>query len=438
MSSGYQLSDMVYSKKIFWKDSYYDWRKTIQNTPMPSQTYATVWSISDESKYMVKMPGGDLLELPLPSGTDLTVGDKVKLDAENLDYKGKVSERSTRRNPLGTVNQDLGEYVAVEIKGTTQKIWNPHQESVEPGDVVEIGDANTIIDSYSDLDISSSPFTPNNKALINSFKDEAVEDKEDILSFDDFGGLTRQQREFRERVELFLRKEDALDAVGTEPRMGALFYGLPGTGKTHFARILSDSLAAQFYRIRGPEIMSKGVGDTERLIRDLFDDAEDESPSIIFFDEIDSIAVERSEEGTRDFSQRIVAQLLAVIDGFDGAQENVFLIAATNQREEIDDALLRPGRFDWEVCFPTPDEDHRKEIFQTLQTDYQVSDDVTEEAIEKIISKTDGWTGADLRALLNEAGILCVSDGRKEIRTRHLLKAYERKDLQHSAGIDRR
>lgn len=403
---------------------------------MTPQLHATVWAIPGGGEYTVQLPGGNFLDITPPTGTDLDIGDRVKLDADDLSFVGTASTASTRRNDLGTVKRELGDYALVEVNNITQKIWNPNQVPIESGDVVEIGDANTIIDSYSDVDLSSTPFGPDNESLIKSFKEATAEEKdeEDVLSFDDFGGMTLQQDQFRERARLFLQEDDALDEVGTEPRMGALFYGPPGTGKTHFARILSDSLSAQFYRIRGPEIVSKGVGDTERLIRDIFDDAEEESPSIIFFDEIDSIAVERGDEGTRDFSQRIVAQLLAVIDGFDGAQENVFLIAATNQREEIDNALLRPGRFDWEVHFPAPDKEHREEIFQTLRHEYKLSDDVSDEVIGEIMKKTDGWTGADLRAMLNEAGILCVSDDRDEIRDRDLLKAYERKSLQDNSG----
>lgn len=403
---------------------------------MTPQLHATVWAIPGGGEYTVQLPGGNFLDITPPTGSDFDIGDRIKLDADDLSFVGTASTASTRRNDLGTVKRELGNYALVEINNTTQKIWNPNQVPIKSGDVVEIGDANTIIDSYSDVDLSSTPFGPDNDSLIQSFKEATAEEKdeEDVLSFDDFGGMTLQQNQFRERARLFLREDDALDEVGTEPRMGALFYGPPGTGKTHFARILSDSLSAQFYRIRGPEIVSKGVGDTERLIRDIFDDAEKESPSIIFFDEIDSIAVERGDEGTRDFSQRIVAQLLAVIDGFDGAQENVFLIAATNQREEIDNALLRPGRFDWEVHFPAPDKEHREEIFQTLQHEYKISDDVSDEVIGEIMKKTDGWTGADLRAMLNEAGILCVSDDRDEIRDRDVLKAYERKSLQDNSG----
>ena len=395
---------------------------------MAALIHATVWSVSSEEQYTVKIPGGNFIDIS--TSTDLNIGDAVKLDSESLSFEGIANSTYTRRNDFGTVKEDLGNHVLVEINSVPQKIWNPNNMSVEPGNAVEIGQADTIINVYPDIDLSLSPFGPDNAAMISSFKendqDDEDEDEEEILTFNDFGGMTVAQNQFRERVELFLKASEALDEVGTEPRMGALFYGPPGTGKTHFARILSNSLNAMFYRIRGPEIVSKGVGDTEKLIREIFDDAEKNSPSIIFFDEIDSIAIDRGSGETRDFSQRIVAQLLSVIDGYDRAEENVFVIAATNQIDEIDEALLRPGRFDWKVHFPMPNDEHRREIFQTLQEDYDISDTVTEENIDQILIRTDGWTGAKLRALLNEAGILCVKAERDEIRHADLMKAYER------------
>lgn len=404
---------------------------------MVAYIHAIVWNQQQDDGYTVKTPDGNFYDLYLD--IDLNIGDAIRLDPEDLSYIGNASSNSTRRNDLGTVKEELdSDFAFVEISGHTQKVWNPNQIAVQPGDVVEIGAAGTIIDNYPDTDISFSLFDRDIDALISSFKEgkedeneNEDEDEEDNLTFDDFGGMTRAQREFRERVQLFLTESDKIEEIGTELRMGALFYGPPGTGKSHFARILSDSLNAQFYRVRGPEIVSKGVGDTEELIREIFDDAEKESPAIIFFDEIDSIAMDRgSSSGSNDFSERIVAQLLSVIDGFDKAEENVFVIAATNQKDEIDEALLREGRFDWKVHFPRPDEKARGEIFQALEDDYVLSDSVSEEDKDKIIAQTEGWTGAKLRALLNEAGLLAVGEGRDEIRYTDIVMSFERVQFQ--------
>jgi transitional endoplasmic reticulum ATPase len=399
---------------------------------MSTLQYATIREVLDSGQYTVELANGVLFDTPLKA--ELDVGDVVKLN-EDSQFVEMAELDSIGRTELGTAKKNLDDAVLVEINGITQKVRNPKGIDVERGDAIEISSGGIIIDVLPGVDPSLSLFGQDNESLIESFKggNSGQRDRGE-LSFDDFGGMTTQQDQFRERVELFLEESDTLSAVGTEPRMGAIFHGPPGTGKTHFARILSQSLNATFYRIRGPEIVSKGVGDTERLIREIFDDAQDESPSIIFFDEIDSIAVDRGGDGTRDFSQRIVAQLLAVLDGFDGAQENVFVIAATNQLEEIDDALLRPGRFDWGVHFPAPNDEHRREIFATLREGYSISDSVSSEDINKVLSKTEGWTGAQLQALLNEAGILCVADEREEIHLTDLLKAYERITLQKDGG----
>ncbi|WP_081661623.1 ATP-binding protein [Halopiger djelfimassiliensis] len=393
---------------------------------MSALVHATVWENLGNGQYTVKVSNGSIFQIS--ASTALNEGDSVKIDSESLRFEGMANSAPSTRNEFGTVKKDLGDSVLVEISGVTQSVWNPNDISVKRGDAVEISDTGIVSDVFPDVDPSLSIFERDNDSLIRSFKKDKPEDKddEDILSFSDFGGMTIQQNQFRERVELFLEDAEALREIGTEPRMGALFYGPPGTGKTHFAQILSDSLEAQFYRIRGPEIVSKGIGDTEKLIRDIFDDAADESPSIIFFDEIDSIAGDRGDSETRDFSQRIVAQLLSIIDGFDRARENVFVIAATNQIDEIDEALRRSGRFDWEVHFPEPDSEQRRQIFESLQEEYKISESVSEDNINQVISRTEGWTGAKLRKLLNEAGVLCVNEEYDEIRHSHLLKAHER------------
>lgn len=393
---------------------------------MAALVHATIWEILGDGQYTVKVPNGNIFQIS--SDRRLNEGDSVKIDSESLDFEGMASSAPSTRNEFGTVKKDLGDSVLVDISGVTQNVWNPNGISVNRGDAVEISDTGIVSDVYPDVDPSLSLFERDNESLIKSFKESKPEHKDDdeILTFSDFGGMTIQQNQFRERVELFLEDAEALREVGTEPRMGALFYGPPGTGKTHFAQILSDSLKAQFYRIRGPEIVSKGIGDTEKLIRDIFDDAADESPSIIFFDEIDSIAGDRGGSETRDFSQRIVAQLLSIIDGFDRARENVFVIAATNQIDEIDEALRRSGRFDWEVHFPEPNSEQRRQIFESLQEEYAISDSVSADNVNQLMGRTEGWTGAKLRKLLNEAGALCVNEGYDEIRHSHLLKAHER------------
>ncbi|EMA10270.1 adenosinetriphosphatase [Haloarcula marismortui ATCC 33800] len=208
--------------------------------------------------------------------------------------------------------------------------------------------------------------------------------------------------------------------------MGAIFYGEPGTGKTHFARILAAETDATFYRIRGPEIVTKWVGETEEIIRGLFEDAADNSPSIMFFDELDSLGSERGGGANQQFGNRVVAQLLSLMDGFDQSDEGILVIASTNRLDDIDDALLRSGRFDWKIKFPLPDYEGRVEIFDSLINNYEVSQDVDSQQIARI---TEGWSGAEIDGLLDEAGLIAVDKNRRdsnEIRLVDILESYER------------
>lgn len=165
-----------------------------------------------------------------------------------------------------------------------------------------------------------------------------------------------------------------MKAIGAKPVKGVLFTGAPGTGKTHLARIIADVSGAVFYQVSGPSIVSKWVGDSEETLRRLFEDAAKRECAIIFFDEIDSIAARRSSDSNGE-SKRVVAQLLTLLDGFK-PDSNVIVIAATNRVEDIDEALLRPGRFDWEIAFDLPTERDRLEILKMKAGELQVGDEL--------------------------------------------------------------
>ena len=219
-------------------------------------------------------------------------------------------------------------------------------------------------------------------------------------TYEDIGGLEEEIRRIREMVELPLRHPEIFQRLGIDPPKGVLLHGPPGCGKTLLARAVANESDANFYAINGPEIMSKFYGESEARMRKMFEDAEKNAPSILFIDEIDAIAPKRGEV-TGEVERRVVAQLLASMDGLKG-RGNVIVIGATNRPEAIDSALRRPGRFDREIEIGIPDRDGRLEIVQIHTRGMPLSDDVDLNSISEI---THGYTGADLEALSREAAM---------------------------------
>ncbi len=219
-------------------------------------------------------------------------------------------------------------------------------------------------------------------------------------TYEDIGGLDEAIRRIREMVELPLRHPEIFQRLGIDPPKGVLLHGPPGCGKTLLARAVANESDANFYAINGPEIMSKFYGESEARLRKTFEEAERNAPSIIFIDEIDAIAPKRSEV-TGEVERRVVAQLLALMDGLKG-RGNVIVIGATNRPEALDPALRRPGRFDREIEIGIPDRDGRLEILQIHTRGMPLAEDVD---LEKLADITHGYTGADLAALCREAAM---------------------------------
>ncbi|MCD6071277.1 MAG: family ATPase [Microvirga sp.] len=201
-------------------------------------------------------------------------------------------------------------------------------------------------------------------------------------------------------VELPLRHPELFQRLGIDPPKGVLLYGPPGTGKTRLARAVANETEAQFYHIAGPEIMGRHYGESEQRLRQVFQEAQQNAPAIIFIDEIDSIAPKR-EEVTGEVERRIVAQLLTLMDGLEPRQ-NIVVIGATNRREAIDEALRRPGRFDREIVIGVPDEPGRREIMGIHTRGMPLAEDVN---LDEIARTTYGFVGADLAALSREAAM---------------------------------
>ncbi len=220
------------------------------------------------------------------------------------------------------------------------------------------------------------------------------------VSYEDIGGLGDEVRKVREMIELPLRHPELFERLGVEAPKGVLLHGPPGTGKTMLAKALASETNANFLTLSGPEIMSKFYGESEEKLREIFQQAEDNAPSIILIDEIDSIAPKR-EEVTGEVERRVVAQLLAVMDGLK-ARGKVVVIGATNRPNAIDPALRRPGRFDREIEIGVPDRKARFEILQIHTRGMPLADDVK---LEKFADITHGFVGADIAALAREAAM---------------------------------
>jgi transitional endoplasmic reticulum ATPase len=220
------------------------------------------------------------------------------------------------------------------------------------------------------------------------------------ITYEDIGGLKNEVQKVREMIELPLRHPEIFERIGIEAPKGVLLYGPPGTGKTLLAKAVANETNANFYSIGGPEIMSKFYGESEEKLRDVFKQAEENSPSIIFIDEIDSIAPKR-EEVSGDVEKRIVSQLLTLMDGL-MARGKVVVIGATNRPNAIDPALRRPGRFDREIEIGIPDTDGRHDILQIHTRGMPLTDNTNLERFAKI---THGFVGADLESLSKEAAM---------------------------------
>ncbi len=256
--------------------------------------------------------------------------------------------------------------------------------------------------------ISTSPARPcviteNTDISLNSKAVDLSEETVPLITYEDIGGLTDEVKKVREMVELPLKRPEIFMRLGIEPPKGVLLYGSPGTGKTLLAKAVANESEAHFILLNGPEIMSKFYGESEKKIRAIFDEAEKNAPSIIFIDEIDSLAPKREDAGG-EVERRVVSQLLTMMDGLQ-SRGKVVVIGATNRPNAIDPALRRPGRFDREVEISVPDKAGRRQILQIHTRNMPLTKSVK---LDEIARRTHGFVGADINSLAKEAAMIVL------------------------------
>ncbi|HIP16502.1 MAG TPA: AAA family ATPase [Methanothermococcus okinawensis] len=245
------------------------------------------------------------------------------------------------------------------------------------------------------------------------------------VKWDDIGGLEDVKQELREAVEWPLKHKEVFERMGIRPPKGILLFGPPGTGKTLLAKAVANESDANFISVKGPEIFSKWVGESEKAIREIFRKARQTAPTVIFFDEIDSIAPRRGMDiGSSGVTEKVVNQLLTELDGLEEPKD-VVVIAATNRPDILDPALLRPGRLDRVLLVPLPDKEARYEIFKVHTKKMPLAEDVD---LKKLAEKTEGYTGADIEAICREAAMIALRENinAEKVEMRHFEEAMKK------------
>jgi len=347
---------------------------------------AVVWPVDEDEKFpdIIRVDGqtrknvgaslNDIVKIrkvasKIAKAISLTpLNDSVTVDKEFMDFV---------KNRLKGLPITHGDEISVMILGNSMDF---KITKTNPKGVVKI-------DRTTNLNIST----------------ETTIDRKVRVSYEEVGGLGKEVKAIREIVELPLKHPELFTRLGIEPHSGILLYGPPGCGKTLLAKVLASESEANMFLINGPEIMNKYYGETEAKIREIFKEAKDNSPSIIFIDEIDAIAPKR-EEAYGDVEKRVVAQLLALMDGLTD-RGNVIVLGATNRPESVDPALRRPGRFDREFEISVPNEDGRLEILSIHTRGMPISDDID---LKDLSSELHGYTGADIKSLCREAAMKSI------------------------------
>ncbi len=347
---------------------------------------AIVWPVDEDEK------NPDIINIDgqMRKNVEASLNDAVQV--KKVETKTAKTVVLMPINDVVTVDKEFTDFVKNRLKGLP----------------LSDGDEISVMILGNSMEFKISKMTPKGVVKINrssnlAILDETASDKKVRITYEEVGGLRTVIKSMREIVELPLRHPELFSRLGVEPHSGVLLYGPPGCGKTLLAKVLATESDANMYSINGPEIMNKYYGETEARLREIFKEAKDNSPSIIFIDEIDAIAPKR-EEVFGDVEKRVVAQLLALMDGLTD-RGNVVVLGATNRPDSVDPALRRPGRFDREMEISVPNIDGRIEILQIHTRGMPIGKDVD---LKKLASELHGYTGADIKSLCRESAIKAI------------------------------
>jgi transitional endoplasmic reticulum ATPase len=384
---------------------------------------AKIVSISDDGLIIhARLENGMVTRFTTTEPTVFKAEDVVILTDDHVE---RTSDDAWADNLLvGVVRKIFQDEMLVESNHTLRLIpFSEEDAKMQEGYTISYSESGKVRSIISKTPITLQPFGLDSEDSAEQYR---VDVSKLESTFDDFGGYKDVVARAHELIETQLDQRNLLKAIGVRPVKGVLFSGYPGTGKTLLAQIIAHEAKASFYNVSGPSIVSKWLGSSEGVLRGIFEDAAKKDKAIIFFDEIDSIAEHRKDD-SHEASKRLVAQLLTLLDGFDRSGGNVVVIAATNRRQDIDTALLRPGRFDWEIEFALPLFEDRVDILRvhmkTLQT-------VGSFPLKEIARLTEGWTPAELSSLWTEAGLVTAGDKRLAICDEDFVEGFERVSLR--------
>jgi transitional endoplasmic reticulum ATPase len=375
---------------------------------------------SDRTAAYLELRNGQVATCTTSTGfvVDVFPGDVVLINASH-DGLEKAPKELWHEEPwVGVVRLLHSGRAIIDVGGRLRIVSAPDNLGLRVGNTVEGSDSIGIVDVLSENPVRYIDLPAVDDATIEQFKSKPGGG----LSFEDFGGFPEIVKRAQELVEVPLEHHVALTKIRARPIKGVLFTGESGSGKTLLARIIASQAQATFYVISGPEVLSKWYGQSEELLRKLFEDAARQERAIVVFDEIDSLATQRSDE-SHEASRRIVGQLLTSMDGFSRDQNaNVVVIATTNRPQDIDRALRRPGRFDWEIYFPPPSRADREAILVASARGLAVGADLPHALIAE---KAESWSAAELAAIWSEAALLAVTDQREKILEEDYVGGFE-------------